>query len=155
LQTIQDKSADSSEKSSNLEQEAINRILDTPASFRQFTPERREKLQNDINKLQQDNAEQQSIINQQDKRKEKLIQELQELKSSYPQDKRKTIVTSTQHSIEERQLIHHEERIVLMSRSENKKENKINNYLTVHPLSVVEPTNIPSQGKELKTRGDN
>src|SRR5439155_19884416 len=82
LRTIQDKSADSSEKSSNLEQEAINRILDTPASFRQFTPERREKLQNDINKLRQDNSEQQSIIDQQDKRKEKLIQELQELKNS-------------------------------------------------------------------------
>jgi len=155
LRTIQDKSADSSEKSSNLEQEAINRILDTPASFRQFTPERREKLQNDINKLQQDNAEQQSVINQQEKRKEKLIQELQELKNSYPQDKRKTTVTSTQHSIEERQLIPHEERIVLLSRLESKKENKVNNYLTVHSLAAVEPTNIPSQGKELKTRGDN
>ncbi|CAG8456610.1 1449_t:CDS:2 [Paraglomus occultum] len=155
LRTIQEKSDDSSEKPSNLEQEAINRILDTPASFRQFTPERREKLQNDINKLQQDNAEQQSIINQQEKRKEKLIQELQELKSSYPHDKRKTTVTSIQHSIEERQLIPHEERIILLSRSENKKENKINNYLTVHSLAAVEPTNIPSQGKELKTRGDN
>jgi len=155
LKTIQEKTVDSSEKSSNLEQEAINRILDTPASFRQFTPERREKLQNDINKLQQDNAEQQSIINQQEKRKEKLIQELQELKNSYPQDKRKTTVTSTQHSIEERQLIPHEERVILLSRSENKKENKVNNYLTVYNTNVVEPTNIPSQGKELKTRGDN
>ena len=155
LRTIQDKLGDSSEKPSNLEQEAINRILDTPASFRQFTPERREKLQNDINKLQQDNAEQQAVINQQEKRKEKLIQELQELKNSYPHDKRKTIVTSIQHSIEERQLIPHEERIILLSRSENKKENKINNYLTVHSLAAVEPTNIPSQGKELKTRGDN
>src|SRR6185437_10478949 len=132
LRTIQDKLDDSSEKLGNLEQEAINRILDTPASFRQFTPERREKLQNDINKLQQDNSEQQSVINQQERRKEKLIQELQELKKSYPHDKRKTTVTSIQHSIEERQLIPHEERIILLSCSENKKENKINNYLTVH-----------------------
>ncbi|CAG8798062.1 24637_t:CDS:2, partial [Gigaspora rosea] len=37
---------DSSEIFSNPEQEVINRILDTPASFRQFTPERRGKLQN-------------------------------------------------------------------------------------------------------------
>lgn len=155
LRTIQDKSGEASEKPGNLEQEAINRILDTPASFRQFTPERREKLQNDINRLRQDNAEQQSIINQQDKRKEKLIQELQELKNNYPQDKRRTTITSIQHSIEERQLIPHEERIILLSRSENKKENKFNNYLTVHSLAAMEPTNIPSQGKELKTRGDN
>ncbi|CAH1755994.1 14070_t:CDS:2 [Entrophospora sp. SA101] len=132
LRTIQEKSPDSPEKTSNLEQEAINRILDTPASFRQFTPERREKLQNDIDKLQQDNNEQQLVITDQAKRKEKLIQELQALKNDYPQDKRKTTVTSTQHSIEERQLIPHEERIVLLSRSENKKENKVNNYLTAH-----------------------
>lgn len=155
LQTIQDESPDSPEKSSNLEQEAINRILDTPASFRQFTPERREKLQNDIAKLQQDNADQQLVITDQKKRKERLIQELQKLKNDYPQDKRRTTITSAQHSIEERQLIPHEERIVLLSRSENKKENKVNNYLTVHHLSAVEPTNIPSRGKELKTRGDN
>ena len=77
------------------------------------------------------------------------------MKSSYQHDKRKTTVTSSLHSIEERQLIPHEERIVLLSRSENKKENKVNNYLTVHNLSALEPTNIPSQGKELKTRGDN
>jgi len=158
LRTIQDKSLDSPdspEKNSDLEQEAINRILDTPASFRQFTPERREKLQNDIAKLQQDNADQQLTIADLGKRKEKLVQELQELQNDYAHDKRKTTVTGIQHSIEERQLIPHEERIVLLSRSENKKENKINNYLTVHHLSAVEPTNIPSQGKELKTRGDN
>ena len=148
-------SSDSPEKNSDLEQEAINRILDTPASFRQFTPERREKLQNDIAKLQQDNADQQLTIADLGKRKEKLVQELQELQNDYAHDKRKTTVTGIQHSIEERQLIPHEERIVLLSRSENKKENKINNYLTVHHLSAVEPTNIPSQGKELKTRGDN
>ena len=86
---------------------------------------------------------------------QELIQELQKLKNDYSHDKRRTTISSIQHSIEERQLIPHEERIVLLSRSENKKENKINNYLTVHHLSAVEPTNIPSQGKELKTRGDN
>ena len=134
---------------------SINRILDTPASFRQFTPERREKLQNEINILQENNVQQQLLIVQQEIRKERLIQELEELKNNYSQDKRKTIVTSTLHSIEERQLIPHEERIILLSRSENKKENKVNNYLTVHNLTALEPTSLPSQGKELKTRGDN
>ncbi|CAG8453177.1 3887_t:CDS:2 [Ambispora gerdemannii] len=151
LRSIQDKSIDSSEKPSDLEQEAINRILDTPASFRQFTPERREKLQNDINKLQQDNTEQQLVITNLEKRKERLIQELQELKNNYPQDKRRTTITSLQHSIEERQLIPHEERVALLSRFENKKESKINNYLTVHSLAAVEPTNIPSQALNKTT----
>ena len=155
LETIQSQVLDSPEKTSDLEQETINRILDTPASFRQFTPERREKLQKDIDKLQRDNEEQQSTINQLEKRKEMLIQELQELKNNYSHDKRRTTVTSYLHSIEERSLIPHEERIVLLSRFENKKENKVNNYLTVHHLSAVESTNIPSQGKQLKTRGDN
>ncbi|CAI2173560.1 11125_t:CDS:2, partial [Funneliformis geosporum] len=73
----------------------------------------------------------------------------------YVDDHRRTIISAQSHSIAERQLIPHEERIILLSRSENKKENKVNNYLTVHHLSALEPTNIPSQGKELKTRGDN
>jgi len=139
----------------DLEQEAVERILDTSSSFRQFTPEKREKLQNDINNLHQDSTEQQLVIGQQDKRKEKLIQELEELKANYIHDKRKTILTDHLHSIEERQLIPHEERIILLSRSENKKEDKINSYLTVHSISALEPTNIPSQGKKLTTRGDN
>jgi len=156
LQEIQDDSIDLPvEKLRDPEQEVINRILDTPASFRQFTPERREKLQNDINVLKENNLQQQLLITQQEQRKQKLIQELVELKKDYAHDQRRTVITSQIHSIAERQLISHEERIVLLSRSENKKENKFNNYLTSYSLTILDPTNIPSQGKELKTRGDN
>ena len=155
LRSIRDETAVLPEKSINFEQEAINRILDTPASFRQFTPEKREKLQNEINALQENNVQQQLLIVQQEARKARLIQELEELRNNYPQDKRRTTVTSQLHSIEERRLIPHEKRIILLSRTESKKENKVNNYLTVHSLTTLEPTNIPSQGKDLKTRGDN
>ena len=91
----------------------------------------------------------------QEQRKQQLIHELVELKKDYADDHRRTVITFQSHSIGERQLIPHEDRIILLSRSENKKENKVNNYLTVHNLSAVEPTNVPSQGKQLKTRGDN
>ncbi|CAH1756333.1 10657_t:CDS:2 [Entrophospora sp. SA101] len=156
LQEIQDEIVDlPAEKPRDPEQEVINRILDTPASFRQFTPERREKLQNDINVLKENNSQQQLLITQQEQRKQKLIQELAELKKDYAHDQRRTVITSHVHSIAERQLIPHEDRIVLLSRSENKKENKFNNYLAVYNLTALEPTNIPSQGKELKTRGEN
>jgi len=138
-----------------LEQEAINRILDTPASFRQFTPERRDKLQKEIDNLKENNSQQQLLIDQQEQRKEKLIQELETLKNDYAHDRRRTAITSISHSIEERQLIPHEDRIILLSRSEEKKEGKTNNYLKVHQVEDLESTNIPSRGKELKTRGDN
>ena len=156
LQEIQDETIDLPvEKIRDPEQEVINRILDTPASFRQFTPERQQKLQNDINVLKENNVQQQLLITQQEQRKQKLIQELVELKKDYAHDQRRTVITSQIHSIAERQLIPHEERIVILSRLENKKENKFNNYLTSYNLTVLDPTNIPSQGKELKTRGDN
>ena len=148
-------SSTESEGPRNFEQEIINRILDTPASFRQFTPERREKLENDIKNLQENNIQQQLLIIQEEQRKIKLIQELEELKKNYAHDVRKTTVTSLPHFINERQLIPHEERIVLISRSESKKENKFNNYLTIYHPTSLEATNIPSVGKELKTRGDN
>ncbi|CAJ0925531.1 19188_t:CDS:10 [Entrophospora sp. SA101] len=136
----------------NPEQKVINRILDTPASFRQFTPEKQKELQSEIEVLKANIIQQQLLIVQQEQRKQQLISELVELKKEYSHDQRRTIITSQPHSIAERQLIPHEERIVLLSRSENKKENKINNYLTVHSLSAVEPTNIPSQDEEYFTK---
>jgi DNA gyrase/topoisomerase IV subunit A len=139
----------------NPEQKVINRILDTPATFRQFTPEKQEKLQSDIEILKEKILQQQLLIVNQEQRKQQLIHELEELKKNYADDHRRTVIASQSHSIAERQLIPHEERIALFSRSENKKENKINNYLTSYNLTSLDPTNIPSQGKELKTRGDN
>ena len=139
----------------NLDQEAIVRILDTSSTFRQFTPVKREKLQTDIKNLHRNSAEQQLVIGQEEKRKGELIKELEGLKRNYSNDKRRTILVDDNFSIGERQLIPHEERIILLSRSENKKEDKINSYLTVHELSSLDQTNIPSQGKKLKTRGDN
>ncbi|RHZ35471.1 DNA gyrase subunit A [endosymbiont GvMRE of Glomus versiforme] len=139
----------------NPEQKVVNRILDTPATFRQFTPEKQEKLQSDIETLKGKILQQQLLIFNQEQRKQQLIHELVELKKDYADDHRRTVITSQSYSIAERQLIPHEERIVLLSRSENKKENKFNNYLTSYNLASLDPTNIPSQGKELKTRGDN
>ena len=139
----------------NPEKKVINRILDTPATFRQFAPERQQKLQSEIEVLKGKITQHQSLIIDQELRRKNLIQELAELKKTYADDHRRTVITSQPHSIAERQLIPHEERIVLLSHSENKKENKFNNYLVSYNLKVLDPTNIPSQGKELKTRGDN
>ncbi|CAG8725411.1 3396_t:CDS:2, partial [Cetraspora pellucida] len=128
LRSIQDK-LPSSEKTNDLEQEVINKILDTPASFRQFTPERREKLTRDIQDKRAENIQHQLLIEKEEVRKERLIQSRR---------------------IEARKLIPaHEERIILISRQENKKENKMRSYLTIYNPSVVEATNIPSQGKEF------
>jgi DNA gyrase/topoisomerase IV subunit A len=139
----------------NPEQQVINRILDTPASFRQFTPERREKLQKEITDLQQENIELQLLITDEEKKKQKLIQELQELQKAYAHDQRRTKFSDEVHTIEERELIPYEERIVVLSQTESRKDKSVNSYLNVHELEAVEATNIPSQGKELKTRGDN
>ncbi|CAG8472839.1 20126_t:CDS:10 [Cetraspora pellucida] len=92
--------------------ETVKRILDTQASFRQFTPERREKLERDIQEKQADNQQQQLLIEN-----EELIPA-------------------------------HEERIILLSRQDNKKENKIRSYVTIYQLNALEATNIPSQGKD-------
>jgi DNA gyrase subunit A len=153
LQIIQETTSDAAEKNANLEQEAINRILDTPASFRQFTPERREKLENNITELYQKNEGLQGIFNSEEVRKEKLITELRELQKTYAKDHRRTEFTEEFHTIDERKLTPHEERLVILSQVENKKENTVNTYLNVHEINSLEGTNVPSQGKELKRRG--
>jgi DNA gyrase/topoisomerase IV subunit A len=140
----------------NPEKKTAESILENPpSSFFHFSLEQKRKLQSDIEILKEKLIQQRVLIVNQEQRKQQLINELVELKKDYADDHRRTVITAQSHSIAERQLIPHEERIVLLSRSEDKKENKFNSYLTVHSLSTVEPTNIPSQGKELKTRGDN
>ncbi|CAG8630785.1 684_t:CDS:2, partial [Ambispora gerdemannii] len=136
----------------NLDQEGIDRILDTPANFRQFSPERREKLENDITNLQQKNQELQELITSEEKKKQRLIAELQELQKTYQSDYRRTEFSEELHLIDERKLTPHEERLVILSQAENKKEDTVNTYLNVHEIASLEATNIPSQGKELKTR---
>ncbi|MCE8163474.1 MAG: ATP-binding protein [Candidatus Moeniiplasma glomeromycotorum] len=139
----------------NPEQKVINTIISGSFSFESFFLEEQKKLKDDVEVLKKELTNQQLLIIHQEQRKQQLISELEELKKDYADDYRRTIITSQLHLIAERQLIPHEKRIILLSRSENKKENKFNNYLTVHNLAAVEPTNIPSVGRELKTRGDN
>ena len=81
--------------------------------------------------------------------------QVETLKANYSQDRRKTEITPISHSISERELIPHEKRLIILSRFENKKERKINNFLTAYQVNSLEATNIPSVGKELKTRGEN
>ena len=137
-----------------LDQAGVNRVLDTPANFRQFTPERREKLQKEIADLHQENAKLQQLIASETEKKQKLIEELQALQKVYSHDHRRTIFSDEFHVIDERKLTPHEERIVILSQAESKKENTINTYLNIHEIGSLEGTNIPSQGKELKVRGD-
>ncbi|CAG8504683.1 9931_t:CDS:1, partial [Gigaspora rosea] len=65
-----------------IEDETVKRVLDTQASFRQFTPERHEKLVKDIQEKQSDNQQQQLLIESEEARKERLIQELEETSST-------------------------------------------------------------------------
>lgn len=74
------------------------------------------------------------------------------MQKDYSWDKRKTVLNKQHHFISERQLVPFEERLVIFSYIKSK--NKINNYLTINSPSYLEPTNIPSQGKELRTRGE-
>jgi DNA gyrase subunit A len=133
--------------------EMAERILDTSYNFRQFTIGRRDKLESDIKQLVENNQQQLLVINSREEQKIKLIEELQSLRDIYQFDERKTQLTSLSHTIAERQLIPREERLVILSKS--KKDEKINNYLTNYNVEVIEGTNIPSVGKELKTRGNN
>ena len=135
-----------------LDKEGINRILDTPANFRQFTPERREKLEKEIANLHQENSKLEQLITSESQKKEALIKELRDLKEAYKNDQRRTSLSEESHLIDERKLTPFEERIVIFSQSEKE---KINNYLSIYEINSLEGTNFPSQGKELKNRGNN
>lgn len=136
----------------SLAEDRVKRLLDIPSTFRQFIPERKKKLEEDIDRLTFLNEQQRCLIDNEEERRKFLINELNELKKRYSFDKRRTIISDKSHQISERQLVPFEERIVFLSNIRNK--NKVNNYLTVNSLSFLDPTNIPSQGKELRLRGD-
>lgn len=135
----------------DLPEGVVNRILDTPSTLRQFTPERKQKLQKDIDNLNLENEYQRSLIESEENRKTLLKNELRSFQEKYSHEVRKTEVSYEKHFISERQLIPFEERFISFSRAESK--NKVSNYLTVNNSHFIEPTNIPSQGKELRARG--
>lgn len=70
----------------------------------------------------------------------------------YDNDVRRTLVTDKPHFVLERELIPYEERTLSLSILKDK--SKIQNYLTVNSISLIENTRIPGSGKILKTRGD-
>lgn len=136
----------------DLEEKKIERLLDIPSTFRQFTPERKKKLEGEIERLKQLSEQQKVLIENEKERQIFLIDELEKLQKSYSSDCRRTIISDKLHQVSERQLVPFEERIVVLSYIRGK--NKINNYLAVNSLSFLESTNIPSQGKDLRMRGD-
>jgi DNA gyrase subunit A len=138
----------------DLDEESIIKVLDTPSSFRQFTPERREKLKREIESLKLNNELQRKLIDNESERRLALVEELEDLKKNYYKDFRKTFLTSISHSITERELIPHENRVVVFGIYENKKEKKVLNFFTNYQVDNFDGTNIPSVGKELKSRGD-
>ena len=149
---------------SDLEQKVVDRILDTRrASFRQLRPGKQTDLTNEIEELKTKNEELIQLMISEEKRKEKLITDLEKIKQDYAKDYRRTQIISDSHLIDERKAITPEEIIIILSQSERKKtksevgekEIKIASYLNVYKINSLDATNIPSVGKELKTRGEN
>jgi len=103
------------------------------------------------------------LVASEEKRKEKLITDLEQLKQDYEKDKRRTQIISDSHLIDERKAIVPEEIIIILSQGEKKKtkseigekESKLASYLNIYKVNSLDATNIPSVGKELKTRGEN
>jgi len=146
-----------------LSEERIARILDTPISFRQFTPEQQNKLEGKINEIKEENIKLGLLVASEEQRKEKLITELEQLKQNYSRDQRRTKIIADSHIIDERKAMAREDLVIILSKGEKKKtktesgenESKIDSYLNVHKVNSLEATNIHSVGKELKTRGEN
>jgi len=148
---------------SYLEQKVVDRILDTRrASFRQLRPGKQADLTNEIEELKTKNEELTRLVISEEKRREKLITDLEQLKKDYEKDVRRTQIISDSHLIDERKAIAPEEIIIILSQSERKKtkseagekESKLASYLNVYKINSLDATNIPSVGKELKTRGE-
>ena len=150
---------------SDLEQKVIDRILDTRrTSFRQLRPGKQTDLANEIEELKTKNEELIRLVISEEKRKEKLIADLEQLKKDYEKDTRRTKIISDFHLIDERKAITPEEIIIILSRGEKKKtkseigekeSGKVASYLNIYKVDSLDATNIPSVGKELKTRGEN
>ncbi|KLL02076.1 MAG: DNA gyrase subunit B [Mycoplasmataceae bacterium RC_NB112A] len=143
----------------------IENILGMSISFSQFTPEKQVELSNDINKLKVENEELSQLVTSEEKRKEKLIADLEQLKQVYEKQKdfRRTLIIPDSHLIDERKAIAPEGIIIILSQGEKKKskteaeekESKSASYLNVYKINSLEATNIPSAGsKELKPRGE-
>jgi len=149
---------------SDLEQKVIDRILDTRrTSFRQLRPGKQADLANEIEELKTKNEELIRLVISEEKRKEKLIADLEQLKKDYDKDTRRTKIISDSYLIDERKAIAPEEIIVILSQGEKKKtkpeaeekKSKLASYLNVYRVNSLDATNVPSVGKELKTRGEN
>jgi DNA gyrase/topoisomerase IV subunit A len=104
------------------------------------------------------------LVISEEKRKEKLIADLEQLKKDYEKDTRRTKIISDSHLIDERKAIAPEEIIIILSKGEKRKktkaeteekEGKMASYLNIYKVGSLDATNIPSVGKELKTRGEN
>ncbi|CAI2163604.1 2070_t:CDS:2 [Funneliformis geosporum] len=153
---------DSSKEPSDLEQKVVDRILDTRrASFRQLRPGKQANLANEIGEIKTENEGLMQLVISKEKRKEKLIADLEQLKKDYEKDTRRTQIISDSHLIDERKAIAPEEIIIILSQGEKKKtktetgESKPASYLNIYKANALDATNIPSVGKELKTRGEN
>ncbi|CFW93437.1 DNA gyrase (subunit B) [endosymbiont DhMRE of Dentiscutata heterogama] len=140
----------------------IENILSMSISFRQFTPEKQADLTQGIADLKIENEKLAQLVASEEKRKEKLIADLEQLKKDYEKDHRRTQIISDSHLIDERKAIAPEEIIIILSRGEKKKaksetgeKEKLPSYLNIYKINSLEATNIPSVGKELKTRGEN
>jgi DNA gyrase/topoisomerase IV subunit A len=149
-------------ESSDLEQKVVDRILDTRrASFRQLRPGKQTDLANEIEELKAKNEELIQLVTSKEKRKKKLITDLEQLKKDYEKDYRRTQIISDSHLIDERKAITPEEIVIILSQGEKKKtksetgESQLASYLNIYKINSLEATNIPSVGKELKTRGEN
>jgi len=141
----------------------IENILSTSISFRQFTPEKQTDLTHKIADLKVENEKLGQLIDSKEKRKEKLISDLEQLKKDYEKDSRRTKIISDSHLIDERKAITPEEIIIILSQGEKKKtktdlgekDGKLASYLNIYKTNSLDATSFPSVGKELKTRGEN
>nr|CAG8443501.1 13422_t:CDS:2 [Entrophospora candida] len=121
LSVVSSDSLDSSEKVSDPEQEVFNRIFRTMTSYDMFTPEKQAELVSKINDLKVENEELGQLAASEEKRKEKLIADLEQLKKDYEKDNRRTQIITDSHLIDERKAVTPEEIIVILSQGEKKK----------------------------------
>src|SRR6185369_2272996 len=123
----------------------IENILSMSISFRQFTPEKQADLTKNIADLKIENEKLGQLIASEEKRKEKLIADLEQLKKDYEKDHRRTQIISDSHLIDERKAVKPEEIIIILSQGEKKKaksetgekENKLASYLNIYKVNSL------------------
>src|SRR5205823_2890949 len=137
------------EKSSDPEKEVFHQVFHTMINYSMFAPEKRTELTNKITGLKTENEELGQLVASEEKRKEKLIADLEQLKQDYEKDKRRTQIISDSHLIDERKAITPEEIIIILSQGEKKKtksetgenESKLASYLNIYKVNSLEATN--------------